>query len=496
MNHNSYMPENVIIKQRDYTDDYEARERKGKGSERGLFNEKNNSKIYIYNNEDLRREKWNKEILSGKRNDRNNGSNGYQILTQNSSDKKKVLKSSLKGERGKMDMSKNDNNSSYSNYSIKINKSSQKTELFSMMDENYRILYDQINKVLLDNVDTFVIGFIGRENVGKTTIVSHFSKIKNNKRGPKLISKKDTVGIDMYITEERVIILDTQPILRKFKSEKKRKNYENSIPENYSKEPDLWNSIQSFQFALFLFSICHVIVAVSDDINDISLWQFIRTIEKIKQETYGIPNNKSKNQYKQKTEENNENQNINNIEEDDIYPKVVFINNKCTPEYFSLEVARNYNKKFNRYFKDSKLKLNGLIKMPNITPENAINVANFYFLPFYKSQENQNSKSQGNNKNINKHIFKILIDKLRQQIYSIPRNNVYPLLEQKKNNEIQEKMKYSLNSLSINSFPKLSEKEWFTMSGKIWENIKVNFVNESAKLIEDSWKSSSMFSQN
>jgi len=365
-----------------------------------------------------------------------------------------------------------------------------------MMDENYRILYDQINKVLLDNVDTFVIGFIGRENVGKTTIVSHFSKIKNNKRGPKLISKKDTVGIDMYITEERVIILDTQPILRKFKSEKKRKNYENSIPENYSKEPDLWNSIQSFQFALFLFSICHVIVAVSDDINDISLWQFIRTIEKIKQETYGIPNNKSKNQYKQKTEENNENQNINNIEEDDIYPKVVFINNKCTPEYFSLEVARNYNKKFNRYFKDSKLKLNGLIKMPNITPENAINVANFYFLPFYKSQENQNSKSQGNNKNINKHIFKILIDKLRQQIYSIPRNNVYPLLEQKKNNEIQEKMKYSLNSLSINSFPKLSEKEWFTMSGKIWENIKVNFVNESAKLIEDSWKSSSMFSQN
>jgi hypothetical protein len=490
------MPENVIIKQRDYTDDYEARERKGKGSERGLFNEKNNSKIYIYNNEDLRREKWNKEILSGKRNDRNNGSNGYQILTQNSSDKKKVLKSSLKGERGKMDMSKNDNNSSYSNYSIKINKSSQKTELFSMMDENYRILYDQINKVLLDNVDTFVIGFIGRENVGKTTIVSHFSKIKNNKRGPKLISKKDTVGIDMYITEERVIILDTQPILRKFKSEKKRKNYENSIPENYSKEPDLWNSIQSFQFALFLFSICHVIVAVSDDINDISLWQFIRTIEKIKQETYGIPNNKSKNQYKQKTEENNENQNINNIEEDDIYPKVVFINNKCTPEYFSLEVARNYNKKFNRYFKDSKLKLNGLIKMPNITPENAINVANFYFLPFYKSQENQNSKSQGNNKNINKHIFKILIDKLRQQIYSIPRNNVYPLLEQKKNNEIQEKMKYSLNSLSINSFPKLSEKEWFTMSGKIWENIKVNFVNESAKLIEDSWKSSSMFSQN
>jgi len=496
MNHNSYMPENVIIKQRDYTDDYEARERKGKGSKKGLFKEKNNSKIYIYNNEDLRREKWNKEILSGKRNDRNNGSNGYQILTQNSSDKKKVLKSSLKGERGKMDMSKNDNNSSYSNYSIKINKSSQKTELLSMMDENYRILYDQINKVLLDNVDTFVIGFIGRENVGKTTIVSHFSKIKNNKRGPKLISKKDTVGIDMYITEERVIILDTQPILRKFKSEKKRKNYENSIPENYSKEPDLWNSIQSFQFALFLFSICHVIVAVSDDINDISLWQFIRTIEKIKQETYGIPNNKSKNQYKQKTEENNENQNINNIEEDDIYPKVVFINNKCTPEYFSLEVARNYNKKFNRYFKDSKLKLNGLIKMPNITPENAINVANFYFLPFYKSQENQNSKSQGNNKNINKHIFKILIDKLRQQIYSIPRNNVYPLLEQKKNNEIQEKMKYSLNSLSINSFPKLSEKEWFTMSGKIWENIKVNFVNESAKLIEDSCKSSSMFSKN
>jgi len=493
MNHNSYMPENVIIKQRDYTDDYEARERKGKGSERGLFNEKNNSKIYIYNNEDLRREKWNKDILSGKRNDRNEGSIGYQILTQNSSDKKKILKSPLKNERSKLDITNNGSNSSLLNYTIKLNKSSQKTELLSMMDENYRILYDQINKVLIDNVDTFVIGFIGRENVGKTTIVSHFSKIKNNKRGAKLISKKDTVGIDMYITEERVIILDTQPILRKFKSEKKRRNYENSIPDHYSKEPDLWNSIQSFQFALFLFSICHVIVAVSDDINDISLWQFIRTIEKIKQESYEIPNNIMKSQFKPKAlDDDLKNQNDNIIEDNDIYPKVVFINNKCTPEYFSLEVARNYNKKFNRYFKGSKLKLNGLIKMPNITPENATNIANFFFLPFYKVQDNQNSKLQNNSKNINKHIFKLLIDKLRQQIYSIPRKNIYPLLEQeKKNTNVQEKMKYSINSLSINSYQKLSEKEWFAMAGKIWENIKVNFVNESAKLIEDSWKSSS-----
>jgi len=282
MNQNSLLPENVIIKKRDYTDDYEARERKGKGSERGLFDEKKNSKIYIYNNEDLRRDKWNKDMYNGKRNDRNDGNGTYQILTQNSSDKKKLLKSSIKNDRGKLDVA----NGSNSQLSIKFNKTSQKTELLSLMDENYKILYDQINKVLADNVDAFVIGFIGRENVGKTTIVSHFSKIKNNKRGPKLISKKDTVGIDMYLTEERVIILDTQPILRKFKSEKKRRNYENNIPEHYSKEPDLWNSIQSFQLALFLFLISHVIVAVSDNINDISLWQFIRTVENINQESY------------------------------------------------------------------------------------------------------------------------------------------------------------------------------------------------------------------
>lgn len=182
MNHNSYMPENVIIKKRDCTDDYEARERKGKGSERGLFNEKNNSKIYIYNNEDLRRDKWNKDIYNGKRND---GNLAYQLLTQNSSEKKKILKSSIK-----KDSSNNGSNSSLPINAIKLNKSNQKTELLSLMDENYRLLYDQINKVLLENVDAFVIGFIGRENVGKTTIVSHFSKIKSNKRGPKLISKK------------------------------------------------------------------------------------------------------------------------------------------------------------------------------------------------------------------------------------------------------------------------------------------------------------------
>jgi len=365
------------------------------------------------------------------------------------------------------------------------------------------VLYDQINKILLENVNTFVIGFIGRENVGKTTIVSHFSKIKSNKRGPKLISKKDTVGIDMYITEERVIILDTQPILRKFKSEKKRRNYENSVPENYSKEPDLWNSIQSFQFALFLFSICHVIIAVSDDINDTSLWQFIKTVEKIKQESYGMSNENDNKQYKNSynstTQYIKNNMTIKDKDKNitDLYPKIVFINNKCTSEYFSLEVARNYNKKVNKYFKDSKLKTNGLVKMPQITPENAKNIANFFFLPFYKTQDNQNNKTQNNNKNINKHFFKLLIDALRKQIYSIPRNDIYPLLEQqeKKNMSINdERMKYSLNSLSINSYPKLSEKEWLVMTGKIWDNIKINFVNENAKLIEDNWKESVVIS--
>jgi len=480
MNHNSYIPENVIIKKRDYTDDYEARERKGKGSERGLFDEKNNSKIYIYNNEDLRRDKWNnKDILNGKRNE-----GGYQILTQNSSDKKKILKSTQKNDRGKNEISNGSNSSQ--NFSAKLNKVNQKTELLSMMDENYRILYDQINKVLVENVDAFVIGFIGRDNVGKTTIVSHFSKIKNNKRGPKLISKKDTVGIDMYITEERVIILDTQPILRKFKSDKKRKNYENNIPENYSNEPELWNSIQSYQFALFLFLICHVVIVVSDDINDINLLHFIKTIEKIiKQESNVMPKSILKNSQKNKQ---NNNQNENNSK-DDPFPKIIFVNNKCTSDYFSLEVARNYNKKINKYFKDSKLSVNGLVKMPNITPENATNIANFFFLPYYKSQDNQNNKTQNNNKNIYKHLFKLLIDNLRQQIYNIPRNNTKLLLDQDIKN-INEKKKYPFNSLSVNSFPKLSEKDWFLLSQKIWENIKVNFVNDSAKLIEDNWKAS------
>ncbi|ORX49273.1 hypothetical protein BCR36DRAFT_404766 [Piromyces finnis] len=492
MNHNSYMPENVIIKKRDYTDDYEARERKGKGKERGLFDEKNNSKIYIYNNEDLRRDKWSKDVYNGKRNDSNVS---YQILTQNSSDIKKILKSPLKSERGKQDLSNGGNSSLLS---TKLNKANQKTELLSLMDENYRILYDQVNKVLVDKVDAFVIGFIGHENVGKTTIVSHFSKIKNNKKGPKLISKKDTVGIDMYLTEERVIILDTQPILRKFKSEKRRRNYENSIPENYSKEPDLWNSIQSFQFALFLFLICHVVVAVSDDINDVSLWQLIKTIENI-MESYGSSSDK-KNKYEYNALENNINRQYNidgDRDNNDIYPKIVFVNNKCTPEYFSLEVARNFNRKLNKYFKDSKLKVKGLIKMPDITPENATNVANFFFLPFYKSQDNQNSKTQ-NSKNVNKHIFKLLIENLRQQIYHIPRKNMHSLLEQEnKISNINDRMKHtSVNSLSINTFPKLYEKEWFMISQKIWENIKINFVNENAKLIEESLKTTSSIKRN
>lgn len=72
-----------------------------------------------------------------------------------------------------------------------------------------------------------------------------------------------TTGIDFYVTKNRVIYLDTQPILSgsliDYSSSYEQKKNTSDFVQN---ETNL--ELQSLQFLAFLYSVCHVIIFVQD----------------------------------------------------------------------------------------------------------------------------------------------------------------------------------------------------------------------------------------
>lgn len=71
-----------------------------------------------------------------------------------------------------------------------------------------------------------------------------------------------TTGIDFFVTKNRVIYLDTQPIFSGFVIDSASFDQKKGAPDFVNSDSNL--ELQSLQFAAFLFSVCHVIIFVQD----------------------------------------------------------------------------------------------------------------------------------------------------------------------------------------------------------------------------------------
>lgn len=81
-----------------------------------------------------------------------------------------------------------------------------------------------------------------------------------------------TAGIDIYVTKQRVIYLDTQPILSgtsldHFISFDQKKNSDFVVNDGNIE-------LQSLQFLAFLLSVCHVMIFVQDWFVDPNLLRY------------------------------------------------------------------------------------------------------------------------------------------------------------------------------------------------------------------------------
>lgn len=110
-----------------------------------------------------------------------------------------------------------------------------------------------------------MVGVLGGQGVGKSSLLSSFCQKPNTftKQPPSMaaVAGYQTSGIDMYITSERMILLDTEPLFC-------MSNLENALRNERITEgvpPDMWLDHQALVMTTFLLSVCNVVMIVVDE---------------------------------------------------------------------------------------------------------------------------------------------------------------------------------------------------------------------------------------
>ncbi|XP_071632718.1 nonsense-mediated mRNA decay factor SMG9 isoform X2 [Temnothorax longispinosus] len=275
------------------------------------------------------------------------------------------------------------------------------TTCMKFMDENMQLCENSID-FLYDQQDFLVVGCLGAQGVGKSTIMSLLtSRYSSNIFQVQDLSHYETstnctTGIDLFVTKNRVIYLDTQPILSGFARDAASFDQKKGAPDFVNSDSNL--ELQSLQFAAFLFSVCHVIIFVQDWFVDPNLVRFLQTAEMLKPSSTTI------------------------IDQDyvEYYPHVVFLHNKADVQDFMPAIIDEMKDFYNKVSSSSRLQTHSGIDMSPCSTESSLNL---FLIPSRAKEEDktfcENEES--------------LIDKLRTKIHGVPRNSITPSVLTEKN---------------------------------------------------------------
>lgn len=140
----------------------------------------------------------------------------------------------------------------------------------------------------------------------------------------------------MYITPERAILLDTEPIQSWTVLDKVLRN--GSLGGVH---PDLWLEMENLYNVIFMMSVCNVLMFVSDGPEvDMDLLRLIQRAEMLK---FCIPDFPL----------------LVGQQDLNYYPDIVFVCNKCTPSEFTCKKYYELQAILQSFFEDSQLKTQG-----------------------------------------------------------------------------------------------------------------------------------------
>ncbi|XP_011494881.1 PREDICTED: protein SMG9 isoform X2 [Ceratosolen solmsi marchali] len=288
------------------------------------------------------------------------------------------------------------------------------------MDENMQLSENTLD-YLYDQQDFLVIGSVGAQGVGKSTIMSLLTSdyIPNIFPVQGLSHFQNgvncTTGIDFYVTKNRVIYLDTQPILSgsivdysiSFDQKKNTSDFA-------SNESNL--ELQSLQFLAFLFSVCHIIIFIQDWFVDPNLIRFLQAAEMLKPSS------------------------TTTMDQDyvEYYPHILFLHNKAEIQDFMPSNIRMIKDFYNKTFASSRLQTHSGLDMSLYPAENQLNL---FLIPLI-STDGESMFYENENE---------LIAKLRKKIHGISRNAMTP--------------------------SNLTEKNWYHYVSKVVEAIKKSHLS-------------------
>ncbi|KAL2642614.1 hypothetical protein R1flu_010201 [Riccia fluitans] len=159
---------------------------------------------------------------------------------------------------------------------------------------------DRLLPLMSDNTDFIVVGVLGPPGVGKSTILNELYGFDGTTTGVlppfpvqteeiKAAAKHCTGGIEMRVSSERIVLLDCQPVFSAsvLMDLMRSDGFSNiSVLGGDPLSAELAHDLMGLQLGVFLSSVCHVLLVVSEGVHDVRMWRLMQTVEMLKQ---GIP---------------------------------------------------------------------------------------------------------------------------------------------------------------------------------------------------------------
>lgn len=323
--------------------------------------------------------------------------------------------------------------------------------------------------MLQDQNDFLVVGVLGLQGVGKSTVMSllannKFEDHKNavfRKQTPEVKERAAhmTTGIDFAVTSERLILLDTQPILSASVLEQLIHDRKNA---DFSGNPSI--QMQSLQLATFILTVCHVVIVVQDYFTDANVFNFLKKAEMVKPP---IP------------APTHENSSPSSGRSSDRQPVIIFVHNKMESDMFTVRSICKMNAIVNGLTQYTGMHCKGHFSLlqSNLYPGLSEFIsrdfeANNFLFPNTNDIENDLEKTEQK---------KVNYEPSDQYFLELPAFTNRPSLDHLSNTFV--KMVLSVPRYAINH-QVLTEKTWFHYAARTWEAIKKSqALTEFSRLI-------------
>ncbi|VFQ63600.1 unnamed protein product [Cuscuta campestris] len=270
------------------------------------------------------------------------------------------------------------------------------------------------------------------------------------------MSKHCTVGIETRVSTERIILLDAQPVFSpSLLAEMIRPDGSStiSVMTGESLSAELAHELMSIQLGVFLVSICHIIIVVSEGVHDLSMWQLMSTVDLLK---HGIPD-----------------------------PSSLSLSHPQSSSFPSEKEGKDKTGEVAEEYMASPVFVHTKLRNEDLTPHNLTQLrkalSQFFLDSSFVRSKGTNISVQVNSQssNLDSHVLKLFLlpskhqDNSSRALYESSVSALWKLRDQ-------------VLSMSGSSFSRtVSERDWLKNSAKIWDLVKgSSTISDYCKMLQ------------